>query len=57
MSKNVSREFATMDNDKRRRFALERPEADPEKVEPLDFPDDDPRRPAPPAPKPGGRRE
>ncbi|HET8623358.1 MAG TPA: hypothetical protein VFM14_07335 [Gemmatimonadales bacterium] len=46
MAKNVSREFATMDDDERRRFALEQPAADsdPEEVPPVEFPADDPRR-------------
>ena len=45
MAKNVSREFATMDEDERRRFALEQTEGDPDEVKPLDFPEDDPRSP------------
>lgn len=45
MARNVSRTFATMDDDERRRFALEQSqkEAD-EEVEELEFPDDDPRK-------------
>lgn len=36
--KNVSREFATMDDDERRRFALENPPKDSnERTRPLDF--------------------
>jgi hypothetical protein len=45
MAKNTSREFATMDDDKRRRFALEHPNENvDEDVQPVEFPPDDPRR-------------
>jgi hypothetical protein len=57
MAKNTSREFATMDDDERRRFALEQAERDPDEVQPLDFPDDDPRNPPPDEQKPGGGRK
>jgi hypothetical protein len=43
MARNVSRTFATMDDDERRRFALERSKEDPEEVTPIEFPEDDPR--------------
>jgi hypothetical protein len=33
MAKNVSREFATMDDDKRRQFALEHPDRAHDEVE------------------------
>jgi hypothetical protein len=57
MAKNVSREFATMDDDERRRFALEQAERDPAKMRPLEFPDDDPRSRPPDGQKPGGGRK
>jgi hypothetical protein len=45
MAKNTSREFAMMDDDERRRFALEQPnENADEDVRPVEFPPDDPRR-------------
>jgi hypothetical protein len=56
MAKNMSREFATMDDDERRRFALEHPEENQDEVRPLDFPEDDPRNPPPDEQKPGGGR-
>ena len=44
MARNVSRTFATMDEDERRRFALEQSKQRPDgAVEPIEFPDDDPR--------------
>lgn len=44
MARNVSRTFATMDEDERRRFALEQSKqrADGD-AEPIEFPEDDPR--------------
>jgi hypothetical protein len=62
MAKNVSREFATMDDDERRRFALEQLERDagevrPDEVRPVEFPDDDPRNPPPDEQKSGGGRK
>ena len=56
MAKNVSREFATMDDDQRRRFALEQPNDTLDGVRPVEFPGDDPRKPPPHEPKPGGGR-
>ena len=56
MAKNVSREFATMDDEARRRFAREQAEADSAEVRPVELPDDDPGSPPPDEPKPGGRR-
>jgi hypothetical protein len=44
MAKNTSREFATMDEEERRRFALEPDKGeDADQVRPLDFAEDDPR--------------
>lgn len=44
MARNVSRTFATMDEDERRRFALEQSKQRPDgTVEPIEFPDNDPR--------------
>jgi len=57
MAKNVSREFATMDDDERRRFALEQAKRDPDEIRPLEFPDDDPRSRPPDGQKPGGGRK
>ena len=57
MARNVSRTFVTMDEDERRRFALEpskrRAEGD---AEPIEFPEDDPRDlPVEDEPQGGGR--
>jgi hypothetical protein len=57
MAKNVSREFATMDDDERRRFALEEPKGTFDEVPPVEFPEDDPRNPPPDELKPGGGRK
>jgi hypothetical protein len=57
MTKNTSREFATMDDDELRQFTLEQTERKPDQVRPLDFPEDDPRRPPPDEHKPGGGRK
>ena len=57
MTKNTSREFATMDDDELRQFMLEQTERKPDQVRPLDFPEDDPRRPPPDEHKPGGGRK
>jgi hypothetical protein len=44
MARNVSRTFATMDDDERRRFALEEPQKQSdEEIAELEFPEDDPR--------------
>jgi hypothetical protein len=55
MAKNVSRTFATMDDDERRRFALEQQATDPDEVQPLDFPADGPRNPPADGEKSGRR--
>jgi hypothetical protein len=57
MAKNMSRKFATMDDEERRRFALEQAKGDPDEVSPLDFPEDDPRNDPPDEQKPGGGRK
>jgi hypothetical protein len=57
MAKNVSREFATMDDEARRRFAREQAKGTPDEVHPLDFPEDDPRSAPPDEQKPGGGRK
>ena len=56
MARNVSRRFATMDDDERRRFALEQGTPEDAEPEPVEFPEDDPRRPPPEESRPRKRQ-